>query len=233
VAQSVRGPHVPQSRIGFGTELAVPFQRGVSMNQATSSYPVLLQAGYPAHYERIQVLYRFLLLIALGVLHRTVGSVAFILYLFLPIVAAISISRNGGIALRNEDKHWFNSIIDWAVSFYAYFLFVTDRFPYRPDERSAWLSVQVIGAPRIGSALGRLVTTLPHAIVLSLLGFAASVIALVIGVAVLATGRCPDGLHTFQREVVAWIGRVLAYHASLVDAYPPFSLAADEAHAHP
>jgi hypothetical protein len=170
-----------------------------------------------------------MLIIAIGVWHRTVGSLFGLLYVFLPLFAAMSISRNGGVGLRREDARRFTSVIDWAVSFYAYFLFVIDRFPFNAGDRGAWLSVQVNGSPRVGSALARLVTTLPHAIVLCVLGVASGFVAFAMAVSVLATGKCPDGLHTFQRDVVAWIGRVLAYHASLVDAYPPFALTTGEA----
>lgn len=204
------------------------------MNHAISSYPATLEAGFPPRYERVQVLFRAMLIIAIGVLHRTVGSVFGILYLFLPILAAISISRNGGAGLRREDTRWFTRVIDWAVSFYAYFLFVIDTFPIRAEDRGAWLSLRANGSPRVGRALARLVTTLPHAIVLCVLGFASAIVAFAMAVSVLATGKCPDGLHTFQRDVVAYIGRVLAYHASLVDSYPPFALTTgDVTNVHP
>jgi hypothetical protein len=203
------------------------------MNHVTIPYPATLEVVSPPEYDRAQVLYRVALLVAIGILHRTVGSVFGVLYLFLPIFAAVSISRSGGFGLRRDDTRWFTAIIDWAVSFYAYFLFVTDRFPFGADARTARLAVQSSGLPRPAGALARLVTTLPHAIVLCVLGFAASLVATVIAISVLITGKCPDGLQTFQRDVVAWIGRVLAYHASLVDEYPPFSLAADRStHVH-
>jgi hypothetical protein len=204
------------------------------MNHAISSYPAALEAGFPHRYERVQVLFRLMLIVAIGVLHRTVGSVFGVLYLLLPIFAAMSISKNGGIGLRRDDTRRFTAVIDWAVSFYAYFLFVIDTFPFRKEDRGAWLSVQVDGSPRVGSAVARLLTTLPHAIVLFVLGFASGIVSVVIAISVLTTGKCPDGLHTFQRDVVAYIGRVLAYHASLVDIYPPFGLTTGDAtHVHP
>lgn len=203
------------------------------MNHSIISYPATLETGFPPRYDRVQVLYRVLLLIAIGFLHQMIGSLAGVLYLFLPILAAMSITRNGGIGLRSEETRSFINVIDWAVSFYAYFLFVTDHFPYA-HERDARLSVEAVGSPRVGAALVRLVTTLPHAIVLSVLGFASVLVAIAMAISVLVTGKAPDALHTFQRDVVAWVGRVLAYHSSLVDTYPPFSLSTGDAtHAHP
>jgi hypothetical protein len=203
------------------------------MNHSIVSYPATLETGFPPQFERVQVLYRLLLLVAIGFLHQMLGSLAGVLYLFLPIVAAVSIYRNGGIGLRAEETRSFISVIDWAVSFYAYFLFVIDRFPLA-RERDARLSVEAVGSPRGGAALARLVTTLPHAIVLSVLGVASVLVAVAMGISVLVTGKAPDALYGFQRDVVAWIGRVLAYHSSLVDTYPPFALTTGDAtHAHP
>jgi hypothetical protein len=203
------------------------------MNHSIISYPATLETGFAPRYERIQVLYRVLLLVAIGVLHQMIGSLAGVLYLFFPIMAAMSITRNGGIGLRSEETRSFIGIIDWAVSFYAYFLFVTDHFPYA-RERDARVSVEAVGSPRAGAALSRLLTTLPHAIVLSVLGFASMFVAFAIAISVLITGKSPESLHAFQRDVVAWVGRVFAYHSCLVDTYPPFSLTTGDAtHVHP
>ncbi|MFQ5473211.1 MAG: DUF4389 domain-containing protein, partial [Dehalococcoidia bacterium] len=34
----------------------------------------------------------------------------------------------------------------------------------------------------------------------------------------------PEGLYNFNLGVMRWEARLLAYHSSLVDPYPPFSL---------
>jgi hypothetical protein len=202
------------------------------MNHSIAYYPATLETGFPPHYDRVQVLYRVLLLVAIGFLHQMIGSLGGILFLFLPLVAAMSIVRNGGIGLRSEEARSFINVIDWAVSFYAYFLFVIDRFPLA-RERDARVAVEAVGSPRVGAALLRLVTTLPHAIVLGVLGIAAALVAVAMGISVLVTGKAPESLYTFQRDVVAWIGRVLAYHSSLVDTYPPFALTSgDPTHVH-
>jgi hypothetical protein len=43
-------------------------------------------------------------------------------------------------------------------------------------------------------------------------------------VMVLIQENYPDGLYNFQRGVLRWEARLLGYHASLVDQYPPFAL---------
>ena len=65
---------------------------------------------------------------------------------------------------------------------------------------------------------------LPHAIVLGFLGFAAAIAVLVGYVAVIATGRFPEGIAAFVVGVYRWNARVLAYAGLLTDRYPPFSL---------
>jgi len=194
----------------------------------THPYPVTLESHFAPRYQRIQVLYRVLWLAAIGILHQTVGGLFVALYLILPVAAAISISRNRGSGFRPDDRRALVSVIDWAVSFYAYLLFVSDRVPVPPRDATTCLIVRPSGVPRVPGAVVRLVTTLPHAIVLCLLGFVASLVAFAIAVVVLVTEVCPESLYTFQRDIVAWIGRVLAYHASLVDAYPPFALDGNE-----
>jgi hypothetical protein len=88
----------------------------------------------------------------------------------------------------------------------------------------ARMSIRRSVVPSVGRALSRLFTTLPHLFVLCVLGVAAEVVGAVAAVAVVTNGNYPLPLWKFQRNVVAWIARVLAYHSGLVDEYPPFSL---------
>jgi hypothetical protein len=191
-------------------------------------YPVTLESRYSPRFERVQVLYRVLWLAAIGLLHQTVGGLFVALYLILPVAVAIAISRNRGTGFGEGDRDALASVIDWTVSFYAYLLFVSDRFPSPAGENATRLVIGPSGTPRVGSALARLLMTLPHAIVLCVLGFCAGLVAFAMAVAVLVSETCPEALRTFQRDVVAWVGRVLAYHTSLVEAYPPFSLSSGE-----
>lgn len=204
------------------------------MTTLASSYPVTLEAERPRRYERVQVGLRVVLLCLLGLLHQTLGGVFGVLYLALPVVAALVIARKGTAGVRGDDVRAFVGALDWVVGFYAYLLFVTDSFPGRVADRASHLWVQPTGSPSVGRALARLVTSLPHAVVLAVLGVASGVVAFVIAVSVLVTERCPEALHAFQRDVVTWMARFFAYHSSLVEEYPPFSFGtAGSTHAHP
>jgi len=202
------------------------------MATLASTYPVTLDVERPARFERVQVLFRLLILALLGVLHQTLGGLFCALYLLLPVVAAIAIGRKGTAGVRGEGVRGFVGAFDWLVGFYAYLLFVTDSFPGRADDRASHLWLQPTGSPSVGRALARLATSLPHAIVLAVLGVASALVAFVVAVSVLATERCPEPLHAFQRDVVAWMARFFAYHASLVEEYPPFSFGS-ATHVHP
>ena len=64
---------------------------------------------------------------------------------------------------------------------------------------------------------------IPSALVLFLIGLLSSIVSLISAVSILMTERYPHGLWNFQRYVVRWEARLLAYIASLVETYPPFN----------
>jgi hypothetical protein len=197
-----------------------------SQSVVTTSYPVTFETVRPPRFDRIQVLVRILVLAAIGIVHQTAGSLFIGLYVLLPVVVAISVSQKGGVRFLTEDRRWLVPALAWVGEVYAFFMFVTDRFPLPSSPRSVDLTVHERGTPSTGSALMRLVMSLPHALVLAILGIASGVIGFVAAVLILFTEKYPESLHTFQRDVLAWMMRLLAYHASLVDAYPPFTFGA-------
>ena len=58
---------------------------------------------------------------------------------------------------------------------------------------------------------------------LALLGIVSSLVGLIAAISILINERYPERLWTFQSGVIRWHARLLAYLASLVEAYPPFS----------
>jgi Domain of unknown function (DUF4389) len=118
------------------------------------------------------------------------------------------------------DAPWLVSLLEWVVGFYAYMLFVTDAFPLGRRERAVRLHVTAGGAPSVGSSLSRLVTSIPHLLVLVLLGIPSIVIGVIAAFNILLFESYPEAMHSFQRDIAARIARLFAYHASLVDAYP-------------
>jgi hypothetical protein len=173
-------------------------------------YPVQLEVTSPARFDRMQLLLRVLISMALGFIGITTGWFKSLLYIVLPVLAAIGIGP----------KAW--RPVTWLLSFSAYMLLLTDRFPL-DDDTGVRIEMQPTGHPTPGSALLRLITSLPSAIAWSFLGFVSCVLWFVGAIAILIGGPMPRGILDFQAGFLRWQARLLAYHASLVDEYPPFS----------
>jgi uncharacterized protein DUF4389 len=73
-----------------------------------------------------------------------------------------------------------------------------------------------------GPGANRLVKSLPSALVFLILNFVAYIVWMVSALMILVTETYPAGLFDFQCGVLRWMARLLAYHASLFDKYPPF-----------
>ena len=58
----------------------------------------------------------------------------------------------------------------------------------------------------------------------ALLGLVSSVVWVIATISVLVSERYPESLWNFQSGIVRWEARLLAYLASIVEPYPPFSL---------
>ena len=59
---------------------------------------------------------------------------------------------------------------------------------------------------------------------LALLMFVSAIVWVVAAIWILIYETYPESLFGFQRGVVRWTARLLAYLASMVESYPPFSL---------
>ncbi|HXZ83376.1 MAG TPA: DUF4389 domain-containing protein [Acidimicrobiales bacterium] len=184
-------------------------------------YPVTFDLERPEKMDRAHVFLRILLLV---VLSWVAGSATGggLVYLGLPVVAAILISQGGGERYLTEDGERMTKVLSFLVGLYAYFALLTDQLP--GFERGA-IRFDVVrsGSPTVSSALWRIAKAIPSAIVLALIGFVSWIVWLVAAIFILASERYPAGLWNFQRGVVRWEARLLAYLASLVDPYPPFS----------
>jgi hypothetical protein len=88
-------------------------------------------------------------------------------------------------------------------------------------------AVERSGSPTVGSALLRVVLAIPSLVVLAVLAFVGSIIWVIAAVLVLVTENYPEGLWRFLLGLVRWEAWLLAYLASLVDQYPPFTLETD------
>ena len=183
-------------------------------------YPVTFEIERPPVFDRSHVFIRIAVLIVLGWIVHPVG----LLWLGLPVVAAILISQKGGQRYLSEDGPTVTRALNWIVDLVAYLALLTDRLPGR-DGHAVRFEVERSGSPTTRSALMRILCTIPSVIVLAILTWVGSIVWVLAMVLVFFTGSYPAGWWHFLCGLVAWEARLVAYLASLVDRYPPFALA--------
>lgn len=189
-----------------------------------ADYPVLFDVDRPQKFERPHVVIRVLVAIVMSILANAIGWIFGLLYLVLPVVAAVFISQKGPQRYLEEDGPRVTQWLRWVLALYSYLAILTDRFPTERPEEIVRYEVRTAGSPTLGSALLRLIYSIPSAFVLALLGIVVVIIWLIAAVMVLIQEDYPDGLYNFQRGIMRWQARLLGYHASLVDQYPPFAV---------
>lgn len=188
----------------------------------TEGAPVQIEVFSPPRFQRSQLVLRLLLGLALAWLAIAAGGLLLLLYPLLPLLAAIAISAEGSAAYATGFGLQLWRALAWCSQLAAFLGLLVDRFPNGED--AARPQLVITGAPSVGSALARLVTSLPSLVGLALLWPISCALWLVSAAAV-ALGRLPpDAVMAFQRGVLRWQLWLAAYHASLVDEYPPFSL---------
>jgi Domain of unknown function (DUF4389) len=178
-------------------------------------YPVTFDVERPPAFQRAHVFLRVILLVVIGWIGHPLG----LLWLGVPVVAAILVSQKGGQRYLDEDGPTVTRVLGWILAVLAYLALLSDRLPGR-DERSVRFHVDRSGSPTVGSALLRILYAILSPIVFAILVFVGAIVWVVAVIAVLVTERYPDSLWRFLRGIVRWVG----YLASLVDRYAPFTL---------
>ncbi|HUJ59022.1 MAG TPA: DUF4389 domain-containing protein [Kofleriaceae bacterium] len=191
-----------------------------------ADYPVQVDVVSPPRFDRVQLLLRILLAIVLGWLGVTAGWLVAVLYATLPIVAAIAISSEGSDAFTRKVAPALWRVIAWLLEFSGYMSMLVDRFPTYEDH-AVKPSIRFGGHPTAGSALSRLITSLPSGLVLAVLWFVSSILWVIAAVFVLVGAPMPPAILAYQRGMLRWQARLVAYHASLIDEYPPWSFDTD------
>ena len=182
-------------------------------------YPVTFDIDRPPVFERGHVFLRIALLILIGWLVHPAG----LLWIGLPVLAAVLVAQKGGRRYVDEDGPAVARALNWIVGFAAYIALLTDELPQR-DAGVVRFAVEPEGTPTVPSALLRFVYAIPNVVVLAVLTWIGAIVWTIAMVLVFITGSYPESWWHFLRGIVAWDARLMAYLASLVDRYPPFSL---------
>ena len=131
-------------------------------------------------------------------------------------------------ALRGRVPRWLAvfqlSVLAWQTRALAYLLGLTDRFPAAGRDHPVCIECAEAGVARWKVLVWKLLTSLPHLLVLALLTVALVPAALLGWIAIALAGRLPRALQAYGTGVVAYGARIAAYLQSLTDAFPPFSL---------
>lgn len=189
-------------------------------------YPIVLDVERPPAFQRAHVFLRVALLVVIGWIGHPLG----LLWLGLPVVAAVLVSQKGGQRYLDESGPTVSRVLGWILAVVAYLALLTDRLPDR-REQPIRFHVERSGSPTVGSALLRILYAIPSLIVLALLTFVGAIVWVIAVVLVLVDERYPESMWRFLLGLVRWEAWVLAYLASLVDRYPPFSLNTESASA--
>ena len=182
-------------------------------------FPVTLDVERPPVFQRAHVLLRVGVLVVVGWIGHPFG----LLWLGVPVVAAVLISQKGGQRYLDEDGPTVIRVLNWILDLLAYVALLTDELPGR-GRHPVRFTVERSGSPTTGSALLRILYAIPNLVVLAILAFVGVIVWWIAVVLLLVGGRYPDSVWRFLLGLVRWEACVLAYLASLVDRYPPFAL---------
>jgi hypothetical protein len=194
-----------------------------AMTAVGAGYPVEVDIDDAQEQNRLSVLLRLIYVIPAAIVAAVVGLVAAVV----AIIAWFAILFTGKYPAGMLS--FVVGALRWGtrVSGYAYLL--TDKYPpFSSDENAQYpirLSAveQVEGRNRL-TTLFRIIMIIPHYIIITVLGYAAGVVAVIAWFAALFTGTVPAGLHSFLGGYTRWNARYQAYALLVTDEYPPFSL---------
>jgi hypothetical protein len=181
------------------------------------AHPVHLEIEHPKRTARIHVVTRLALLAAFAALGCS--GLYWFLYLALPALAALGVLRKSGDRYLAEDAPRIVRVLRWFASAYAYLWLLTDVLP-TADGGPVDLRVEASGHPTAVSALLRLVFSVPALVLLALLSAAAGILWLVGAVLILIRERIPGAVVDFLAFTLRFQFQLIAYHLSLVEAYP-------------
>jgi hypothetical protein len=187
------------------------------------AHPVEVEVLSPPHFERLQLLLRIALAVMFGWIGITAGWLVCALFGALPLIAAIVVSTSSGERYLGEVAPRLWRVLAWLLELSAFMLLLVDRFPTGPADDWVRITIRFTGKPTVGSALLRFITSIPSGFVLMLLWFVSGVLWVVSALLVIVGAPIPESILGFQRGVVRWNARLVAYHASVVEEYPPFS----------
>jgi hypothetical protein len=183
----------------------------------------------PGTFTRLQLAVRFIAFLALGVAGLSFGTIFAFAYLALPVIAATRLGRADRSAYLVEDGPRVIAALRWFAAVSAWAGLIADRLPSDQPDETVKLEVEGIAHPTPSSALWRVVTGIPSALVLMVLCWFGMFVWLWAALSILLFQRVGPHAFEYLSGLQRWSTRLLVYQASLVDEYPPFSFADEPA----
>lgn len=189
-----------------------------------TAYPVRYFVERPARFTRLQLLVRVVAFCALGVLGLTFGTVFLFGYLALPVFAAsrLSSGRDPAAYLAHDGPRVLKAL-GWFAAFSAWAALIAEQLPGRSASEVVAIEIDPGAKPDARIAILRVLSGLPSALVLAFLGAIGVLVWLWAALTILVSEKVGDHAYAYLVGLQRWAVRLLAYQASLVDAYPPFS----------
>jgi hypothetical protein len=189
------------------------------------AYPMRFDVAYPERLSRLSTFFR-------GILVLPVMLFGYLVWAVLSNALVVGWTT---VSFKKKYPAWLfqgaSGAIAWNARFYAYTLFLTDKFPsFDQDESAVTLEYDPPAPGRLSRwrvFWWKLLLLIPHFVVLAGLGLATSVVVFLAWFAIMVTGRYPRGLFSFVTGVMRWHLRIAGYFASFNDRYPPYALAAE------
>jgi hypothetical protein len=188
-----------------------------------TAYPVHYQLVLPVRFARSQLLVRIIAFGVFGLLGVSFGTVFWFAYAALPVYAAIRLGIVDPNTYGTEDGRRITRILHWFAAICAWAGLTTDRLPAKTPDETVELAIVPTAPPTSMSALARIVTGIPSAIVLALLGMVGALVWLWAAISILVHERVNEHAFHFLVGLQRWSLRLLVYQAGLVEEYPPFS----------
>ena len=183
------------------------------------SVGVVFDLERPPSFQRAHVLLRVALLVVIGWIGHPLG----LLWVGIPVAAAILVAQKGGQRYLDEDGPMLTRVFTWILGVIAYLALLTDRLP-SGGEHAVRFEIERSGSPTVGSALLRILYSIASLIVLALLVFVGAFVWVLAVVLVLVSERYPESVWRFgvrPRALGGVPGRVSRLaHRSLSTVHP-------------
>jgi hypothetical protein len=188
-------------------------------------YPVHYSVTPPARFTRLQLFIRLVAFCAIGVIGLSFGMIFMFGYLALAVFAATRLASRQADEYLAQDGPRIVSVLRWFAAISAWTALIAEHLPGQSPDETVRIEIEPTTAqPTPSSAIWRVVSGIPSALVLGLLCWIGMFVWLWAALSILVAQRVGPHASAYLVGLQRWSIRLLAYQASLVDQYPPFSL---------